>query len=556
MNQVLNMGLKRNLLAVISLVSAAFVVAGLSIFWVVEDLNSGQTAEVTSVNVMSKLKDLENAFSTANLLGMDIIVDHYESPSDKVKRRAEYGDLKKEQDGARAGWVKAFKDIKRDDSGKLVLANLDHLMAQIEQLIEAIDRGEKDPAVYSKFDEEIDSANVQGSKELKSSQDFAYQVFADAADANHKIILKLMLLIGFSFAATLLILWGIGLPIVMKTSGAIQQVFHQLLSTSQSIGETSQSLGTTSHQLSESSSQSAAAIQQSVSAMAQMGAMLSQTARNATDTAHLAKSVLEQSNEGSHVMNEMSKSMRDISDASARLNEIVKVIEDITAKTTVINDVVFKTQLLAVNASIEAARAGQHGKGFAVVANEVASLAALSGKASNEIRDLLQTSSVKVADIIQGTSHAVKQGEGVNAKSSDAFQEIARSISEISDKVDQISAASKEQESGVNQTTAALSQLNQATSQTNVMAHKNLELSCDLRAQSGSLNEIGSVLSQVVLGQNDTANMTARGDSNAAGVINFGRASRRVSKKDGNTGAGSLADASATGHDDHYDMSA
>ncbi|MHA0111674.1 methyl-accepting chemotaxis protein, partial [Klebsiella pneumoniae] len=79
-------------------------------------------------------------------------------------------------------------------------------------------------------------------------------------------------------------------------------------------------------------------------------------------------------------------------DANSQLQSISNIIGEISAKTNIINDIVFKTQLLSFNASIEAARAGQHGRGFAVVAEEVGNLAQMSGNAAKEIRALLEDS--------------------------------------------------------------------------------------------------------------------------------------------------------------------
>src|SRR6056297_538175 len=71
--------------------------------------------------------------------------------------------------------------------------------------------------------------------------------------------------------------------------------------------------------------------------------------------------------------------MRKLEDSISSLEDIKGIVEQIKKKTAVINDIVFETQLTSFNASIEAARAGQHGKGFAVVAEEVGKLARLSG---------------------------------------------------------------------------------------------------------------------------------------------------------------------------------
>ena len=88
--------------------------------------------------------------------------------------------------------------------------------------------------------------------------------------------------------------------------------------------------------------------------------------------------------------------MTSISESTEDLDSINNSIRGIQ-KTQVINDIVFQTQLLSFNASIEAAKAGVHGKGFSVVAEEVGKLAVLSGTAASEISEILKESSKTIS---------------------------------------------------------------------------------------------------------------------------------------------------------------
>ena len=192
---------------------------------------------------------------------------------------------------------------------------------------------------------------------------------------------------------------------------SMRKVHGNLSKSGDDLRVTSDSLAESSQRMASATAESAAAIQESVSSMAEMTAMLKQTSQHTESAASLAQDILNRSDEGSRVMSDLSDSMGRIANANAKLEDITKIIDDIRGRANLINDIVFKTQLLSVNASIEAARAGHHGKGFAVVANEVANLATMSGKAANEIGSLLHESVSKVASIVKGTAESVQGGE-------------------------------------------------------------------------------------------------------------------------------------------------
>ena len=294
-----------------------------------------------------------------------------------------------------------------------------------------------------------------------------------------------------------------------RITTALSGLKTRLSGVTDSFNKASNGISEVSQRLADSATESAAAIQESVSSITEMSAMLTQTSRNAVATAELSKDVQQQTESGVGVMEAMSDSMKNISASSARLKEIVQVIDNISEKTNVINDVVFKTQLLAVNASIEAARAGHHGKGFAVVANEVASLAALSGKAAAEIRELLRSSATKVDEIINHIASSIDDGEEVSEKSANAFKQIAKAITSISDKIEQISVASREQEAGIRQTSAALAEMNQTTATTNEVAQKNAILGRTVAKQAAALETIDHAMTVVVLGAKTGVPMTS-----------------------------------------------
>jgi methyl-accepting chemotaxis protein len=270
---------------------------------------------------------------------------------------------------------------------------------------------------------------------------------------------------------------------------------------------TRETLGS-SHELDESSKKSAAAahqeataIQESVTAMTEMTSMLGQTGQHTRATKEVAEHSLGRAQEGAQTMEKLAQSMQHIAQANTNLKDIGSIIESIAVRTTVINDIVFKTQLLSVNASIEAARAGHHGKGFAVVAGEVASLANLSGKAAEEIRELLKKSRGEVAQILASTQESIVSGQSVVGDALESFEAITSAMNHINEKVQQIFEATREQEIGVKQTSDALAELNRATSAQSLLASRNTKLSEHLKQQGYHLRRIERAMSFVIAGE-------------------------------------------------------
>ncbi len=134
--------------------------------------------------------------------------------------------------------------------------------------------------------------------------------------------------------------------------------------------------------------------------------------------------------------------MTEINAASAKISDIISTIDEIA----------FQTNLLAVNAAVEAARAGDEGRGFAVVASEVRSLAQRSAVAAKEIKVLIQDSLRKV-----------EAGSELVNRSGETLQGIVGSVKRVTDIVGEIAAASGEQSTGIEQVNTAMTQMDQVT---------------------------------------------------------------------------------------------
>ncbi len=190
-------------------------------------------------------------------------------------------------------------------------------------------------------------------------------------------------------------------------------------------------------------------------------------------------------------MRHISDQMAGIADAVVRLSEQGQAIGEIIAT---VNDLAEESNMLAVNAAIEATRAGEFGKGFAVVAQEVKSLAEQSRHATTQVRSILfevqKATSAAVMATEQG-SKAVAAGVKQAADAGESIRVLVGSVSEASQAAVQIAASSDQQLAGMEQIAAALNSIRQATSQ-------NMAGSLQLETSARSLQELGGRLKDLV----------------------------------------------------------
>jgi methyl-accepting chemotaxis protein len=314
----------------------------------------------------------------------------------------------------------------------------------------------------------------------------------------------------------------IGTWFASKVSSSLEQNIQVLSQGVEEINTKSQETAIVSDKISAASSQQAAGLQQTVASIDEISAMVARNADSAASAANTSVITTKSAQNGKHRVEEMLDSIHAISAGNDEINhqmqksnseisEIVNLIQDISLKTQVINDIVFQTKLLSFNASVEAARAGEHGKGFAVVAEEVGNLAAMSGKAANEITAMLSKSVQRVTDIVDGTKdlmdklireskQKVEQGTSTAKQCSTALDDILVNVSSMTEMVREISVASQEQSEGVREINRAMSDLDQVTRANSEVAQASSITASDLKAEADKLALIVSELTAMVQG--------------------------------------------------------
>ena len=203
-------------------------------------------------------------------------------------------------------------------------------------------------------------------------------------------------------------------------------------------------------------------VKQTAQVAAQKAGNVADIAQRAAQSAQVGRKAIDESVAG---MNHVREQMELIAETVVRLSEQTQAIGEIIAS---VNDLAEQSNLLAVNASIEAAKAGEHGKGFAVVAHEIRNLANQSKESTAQVRNLLNeiqratTATVMAAE--QG-SKAVEGGVKQVNQSGEAIRTLAESIVAAAQAATQITASAQEQLIGIDQVTVAIQNILQASRQ-------------------------------------------------------------------------------------------
>lgn len=267
----------------------------------------------------------------------------------------------------------------------------------------------------------------------------------------------------------------------------LQQLIKQTVDTTKQVSNAAENQSHITNQTSDTIIEQHSAIDQVATAVTEMAATVQEVEQSASDAAAAAKHADENAKRGQQVVgitiSAIKELANDVDNAAQVIGDVEKDSENIGSVLDVIKNIADQTNLLALNAAIEAARAGEQGRGFAVVADEVRSLASRTQSSTQEIQAMiekLQTATQNAVKVMNGGQEKAQGSVEQATEAGTSLDEITNAVAQISDMNLHIANAAKEQNAVTEEISRNISHITDLSNQTSANADDSRNASSDL----------------------------------------------------------------------------
>ena len=277
----------------------------------------------------------------------------------------------------------------------------------------------------------------------------------------------------------------------------LSQMIRQLNENANHLLEASNSIASSSEQMSHGATNQSEQISQVSTAVEQMSATIIESSRNAGDAANASQGASETATNGGSIVEETILGMQRIVDvvrsSADSIGKLASSADEIGEIIGVIDEIADQTNLLALNAAIEAARAGEQGRGFAVVADEVRKLAERTGKATSEIADKIRAIQSETRDAVGAMESGIQEvdeGRKLADQAGDSLREIVNMSQSVTNMVQAIAIAADEQSRGAEDISKSVERISAVTKETAEGAGLSASAASELNRQAEGLKEL------------------------------------------------------------------
>ncbi len=282
-----------------------------------------------------------------------------------------------------------------------------------------------------------------------------------------------------------------------QTVGNIKNIILQVKDAVEATASASTQISSSAEEMAAGAQEQSSQTAEVAAAMEEMSRTVVETASNATVSAEASQAASDKANEGSVKLGESKKGMERIVTSTEtvgkNITSLASKTEQIGEIAQVIDDIADQTNLLALNAAIEAARAGEHGRGFAVVADEVRKLAENTTKATKEIADTIRGIQAEAKDAnisMQEAGEAVEDGLKLNDEVGEVLNAILDNVNNVTSQITQVAAASEEQSATAEQVSTNVEAINNVANESAVGVQQIASASEDLNRLTENLSNL------------------------------------------------------------------